>query len=116
MTLQLGHYIDGDWDLQFSTLEFTSANGAHAGSDIAKIFRNFLEEYQLQTKVQGITLDNAASNTKFIAEFKLLMDQDVIEFDARNQHFRCIAHIENLAVQDFLKELRFQNDDNIEPD
>ena len=116
MTLQLGHYIDGDWDLQSLTLEFTPANGAHAGSDIAKIFRNFLEEYQLQTKVQGMTLDNAASNTKFIAEFKLLMDQDGIEFDAENQHFRCIAHIENLAVQDFLKELRLQNDDEIEPD
>ena len=45
MTLQLGHYIDVDWDLQSLTLEFTPANGAHAGSDIAKIFRNFLEEF-----------------------------------------------------------------------
>ena len=114
MTLQLDHYIDGDWESL--TLEFTPANGAHAGSDIAKIFRNFLQEYQLQTKAKGITLDNAASNTKFIAEFKLLMDQDVIEFDAENQHFRFIAHIENLAVEDFLRELRLQNNDEMESD
>ena len=114
MTLQLDHYIDGDWESL--TLEFTPANGAHAGSDIAKIFRNFLQKYQLQTKAKGITLDNAASNTKFIAEFKLLMDQDVIEFDAENQHFRFIAHIENLAVEDFLRELRLQNNDEMESD
>ena len=44
------------------------------------------------------------------------MDQDAIKFDAEDQHFKCISHIENLAVEDFLKELRLQNNNKIEPD
>ena len=47
MILQSGYYIEDDWDWQPLTLKLTPTNGAHAGSDIAKIFRNFLKEYQL---------------------------------------------------------------------
>lgn len=98
------------------TLDFSHANGAHTGMDIAIIFQKFLKEYNLQYKIQGITLDNAASNTKFIAEFKLLMDEDGIEFDVKNQHFKCIAHVKNLGVQDFLKELQLKNEIELDSD
>ena len=36
-------------------------------------------------------------------ELSVLMKNEGIEFDSDNQHFRCFAHILNLAVQDILK-------------
>lgn len=100
--------------LQSLTLEFTPANGAHAGKDIAKIFMEFLKEYQLRNKLQGITLDNAANNTTFINELKILFDQEGIQFVAKDKHFKCLAHVFNLGVQDFLKELDLQEDNEEE--
>lgn len=48
-------------------------------------------------------MDNAANNTKFISEFKVLMDQNGIPFNPEDQHFKYVAHIENSMAQDFFK-------------
>ncbi|GBP82552.1 Zinc finger BED domain-containing protein RICESLEEPER 3 [Eumeta japonica] len=48
---------------------------------------------------EGITVDNATANTKFIYE----LGKQLPHFDSDNQHFRCFAHILNLGVQDLLK-------------
>ena len=100
--------------MQSLTLEFASSNGCHTGRDIAKLFYGFLQESQLQKKVQGITLDNASSNTIFINELGSFMDQNGIVFNTDDQHFRCMAHIENIGAQNFLLELKLQNEDGIE--
>lgn len=55
-------------------------------------------------KVQGITVDNASANTSFLQHLSTKIEN----FDFENQHFRCIAHIMNLGVQDMLKELKIQ--------
>ena len=59
-------------------------------------------------------MENASSNTTFINELGSLMDQNSIVFNTDDQHFRCMAHIENLGAQNFLLELKFQNEDDIE--
>lgn len=64
-----------------------------------------VQEYELQAKIQGITLDNVVANSTFILEFSKLMKAAGYEFDADNQHFRCFAHILNLGVQDVLKKI-----------
>ncbi|XP_026318555.1 peroxidase-like [Hyposmocoma kahamanoa] len=76
--------------------------------DIARIFHKCLLEYTLADKIQGITVDNATANTKFMYELGKLLPH----FDSDNQHFRCIAHILNLGVQDLLNNLAL----NIETD
>lgn len=73
------------------------------GKDIASAFCKCLEFYGIENKVQGITVDNAASNTKFMQELKTMLSQEGIDFDVENSHFRCFPHILNLAVQDILK-------------
>lgn len=56
-------------------------------------------------------MDNAAANTKFIQELcKLMKNIFGSKIDVNDLHFRCIAHILNLGVQDFLKQLRIQED------
>lgn len=97
------HFIDNNWKFQSLALDFVPSNGKHTGKDIANIFFNSIKDYDIQKKVQGITLDNAAANTTFIQEFSELMDNEGIVFDTEDQHFRCFAHIINLAVQEVLK-------------
>ncbi|XP_026314075.1 uncharacterized protein LOC113225838 [Hyposmocoma kahamanoa] len=69
--------------------------------DIARIFHKCLLEYTLADKIQGITVENATANTKLMYELGKLLPH----FDSDNQHFRCIAHILNLGVQDLLNNL-----------
>ena len=88
-------------------LDMVPSHGKHAGKDIAVIFFNTVKNYNIQEKVQGITLDNASANTSFIRQLGTLMRSENIEFDVEDQHFRCFSHIINLAVQDILKLIKF---------
>ena len=65
----------------------------------------------MHTKIQGVTVDNASANSVFMRELELLLSSEGIDFDADDQHFRCIAHILNLAVQDVLKLLNIEMDE-----
>lgn len=92
--------------MQSLVLDFVASHGAHTGRDIANIFYTSLEKYGILNKIQGITVDNASANTKFIEELgKILQDKGQI-FNPQDQHFRCFAHILNLGVQDILKLLK----------
>ena len=89
-------------------LDFVPSHGKHTGKDIANIFKNTItqNDLYLDTKIVGITLDNASANTKFIQELAVLLPNvDVID-----QHFRCFAHIINLAVQDIMSMLKISNE------
>ncbi|CAH2234311.1 jg8282 [Pararge aegeria aegeria] len=96
------HYIDNEWKYRSVVLDFIPSRGRHTGEDIATIFHECLLEYGIIDKIQGITVDNATANTKFMYE---LGKQLPPHFDSDNQHFRCFAHILNLGVQDLLKTL-----------
>lgn len=106
------HFIGDDWKMHSLALDFIPAQGEHTGKAIAKTFFKFLENYAIQEKVQGITVDNASANTTFMAELKYLMEDAGYKFDNVNQHFRCFAHIMNLAVQDVLKILKVHDNDD----
>jgi len=99
------YFINDDWKLVSIALNFVASNGYHTGKDIAEIFFASVKDKGILEKIMGITLDNAASNTTFITEFEKLMKNNLLDFDREKQHFRCIAHIINLVVQDSLKNL-----------
>lgn len=99
------HFIDDDWILHSLVIDFLSSNGHHTGRDIAELFHSVIRKYCLEKKVQGITVDNASANTKLMEELSKIM----INFKASEQHYRCLAHLLNLAVQDFLKILRIDD-------
>ncbi|CAD6203838.1 GSCOCG00009824001-RA-CDS, partial [Cotesia congregata] len=95
------HFIDNDWKYQSMVLDFVASHGKHTGKDIAQVFYKCIKEFELEGKIQGITVDNASANTKFMIELQNLLPN----FDAENQHFRCMAHVLNLGVQDLMKTL-----------
>jgi len=43
---------------------------------------------------------------KMFSKFESICGYEGIEFDAKNQRVRCLAHIINLAVQNILKSLK----------
>lgn len=55
----------------------------------------------LLNKLQGGTADNVAANTEL---FKILPD-----FVPQNQHFRVMAHILNLGVEDLMINFTLKN-------
>lgn len=107
-----GHFISNEWILHSLVVDFVESNGEHTGKAIAKLFFGVLEKYNLLDKLQGITLDNAAANTKFVTELSILLNNRFtgLSFNPLDLHFRCFAHIIHLAAQDFIKNL--QIDDN----
>ncbi|CAK1595752.1 unnamed protein product [Parnassius mnemosyne] len=100
------HYIDNEWKYRSVVLDFIPSRGRHTGEDIATIFHECLLEYDIIDKIQGITVDNATANTKFMHE----LDKQLPHFDSDNQHFRCFAHILNLGVQHLLKTLALHSE------
>ncbi|CAB0030851.1 unnamed protein product [Trichogramma brassicae] len=110
------HFIDKNWTLNSFTLDFRPSKGKHSGKDIADIFYKILKTYKVQNSIAGITLDNASANTKFITELSKILEKDDADFDREDQHFRCLAHVLNLGVQDILKLMEFSGVDSEDDD
>lgn len=61
-------------------------------------------------------MDNVASNTVFIRELQLILQNENIDFDCEDCHFRCFTHILNLGVQDMLRELQLDDQEETNSD
>ena len=92
-----------NWKLQSIALDLIASEGRHKGVDIAKLFFKTVKFFEIENKIQGITVDNASANTTFMKELDILMKKEGVEFNSQDQNFRCFAHILNLEVKDVLK-------------
>lgn len=45
------HWIDRDWRLRSSTLDFGTLSGPHTGENLAKRFLDILQDFSIATKV-----------------------------------------------------------------
>jgi hypothetical protein len=72
---------------------------------------NLLDQFDLKSKLFCITTDNATNNDTLTAalETRLKVD-DAIHFDQSEQHIPCVAHVLNLAVHSFLRNLKVLGD------
>lgn len=93
------HFVDKNWNLQSILLDFVPAQGKHSGESVANLLYDVLRSYGLLNLIQGVTTDNAASNFTMMSSLGKLL----LNFDYKNKHFVCFAHIMNLAAQDFMK-------------
>ncbi|CAI6012441.1 unnamed protein product [Closterium sp. NIES-65] len=94
------HWITKDWQLRVATLDFVDLGEKHTAVVIADAFEDVLHEWGLVDRCFGVTTDNAESNT---AALRILAGQGHYGREepivAATMHFRCLAHILNLAVQ-----------------
>ncbi|CAG8784270.1 8088_t:CDS:2, partial [Racocetra persica] len=100
------HFLDKDWNLISMLSSFPLIPYLHTRINIANCIKAKTDEWFITTKLQTITLDNAASNNVAIHELADLISQDsYIQIDEELFHNRCLAHILNLIVKDSLKKI-----------
>lgn len=91
------HYIDDNWTLRHFLLDIIPFHESHTGKNMAQTLTNLLSELDLSSKAFAITTDNAAAMLVCGREMKSELKST---FNNVNfSHFRCGAHILNLAVQ-----------------
>ncbi|CAG8679255.1 24870_t:CDS:2, partial [Gigaspora rosea] len=101
------HYIDENWTLQETLVDFSLLSGQHNGMNIANAFFKMLEDYKITSKLLGITLDNAANNGVFVRELEVkLKEEENLVWNSERNRFRCFNHILNLAAQAALDEIK----------
>jgi len=95
------HWIDKNWDMKHILLDFIPICERHTGIVFAENIFNTLKEYNIEKKILAVTTDNAANMITFGQQLKIKLENECnnVEF----MHFRCAAHILNLAVQEGIK-------------
>ncbi|GBC43795.1 zinc finger BED domain-containing protein RICESLEEPER 2-like [Rhizophagus irregularis DAOM 181602=DAOM 197198] len=95
------HYIDQKWKLQNFLLDIISFTKRHTGINIATSINNVLNDFNLQEKTLALTTDNESA---MIVCGRTLRQQLITQLDSQNfRHYRCAAHILNLAAQQGLE-------------
>ena len=100
------HWIDSDWKLQHTLLEFVEFESPHTGARMAELIMKCLEYYEIQDKLFCITTDNASNNDTMARELSDLLDRNDIFWDPATQHLYCLAHIINLVVRKLIDSLQ----------
>ena len=89
-----GHWIDEDWKLHATTLDFLELGKSHTGIHLNEALMKVIDTYEIHHKMLGITLDNASNNNIMIQE----LDANGSSFRSFH-HIRCFAHVLNLGAQ-----------------
>ena len=91
------HYIDQDWNFQRFLLDIIPFQTRHTGINIANTIINVFNEFNLTNKTLALTTDNESAmvvcGRKLAEEF----EQALNNFSFK--HYRCSAHILNLAAK-----------------
>ena len=87
------HYVDSNYVLRDTVLSLSSFPHPHSALSISERIRMVCEEYGIQERIFCVTTDSAANMIKSI---KL--------FNPNCNHFKCVAHILNLAAKIALKD------------
>jgi len=74
----------------------------HGGADQAVILTDTLQEYGVMKKLGYIIGDNHGSNDKLCRSLSETLIEDGMVWDPVHHRIRCLGHILNLAVQDFI--------------
>lgn len=103
------HYVDAKFIPHEDLLDFQQVSGSHTGHRLATHLLTVIHKYQIQSKLFCITTDNASNNYKMMKELsKLLLHHDGIVWNGTRNHVPCLAHVLNLAVKAFLREINVQ--------
>ena len=112
----IGHTVVGG-QLQEYVLALQEIQGHHTGENLAPIVLAILQDYSITHKLGYIQMDNATNNDTLIAALSsgislslsysnyytnILLLGLPYDYDATEHRVRCLGHILNLVVQDFL--------------
>jgi len=97
------HYINSDWKLKKSILDFIPIEGSHSSRLILSKITNLLQEFNLNNRIISLTTDNGSNMLACGRE--LANELEACFSNLTFSHKRCAAHIINLAVKAGMKHL-----------
>ncbi|KAF1870898.1 hypothetical protein Lal_00030209 [Lupinus albus] len=97
------HYIDCSWTLQSRVLRFIYVPAPHTSDILSNALVECFMDWNIDTKISTITLDNCSSNDAMIPKIKDKLRLGNLLRDGSLLHMRCCAHILNLIVKDGLE-------------
>jgi len=105
------HWVDSEWRLREALLDFAPLSGSHSGENLAHVFVATCDTFGILPKILAITTDNASANDVFLRHVEKTCADRGIAFSKREGHVRCAAHVLNIAVQELLKQIHAENDE-----
>ncbi|GES89271.1 zinc finger BED domain-containing protein RICESLEEPER 2-like [Rhizophagus clarus] len=75
------HWIDKEWNLKCSTLDFCFLSGPHSGENFANKFFDVLQDFNIVMKLLAISCDNAANMNIMLKKLSILLLEKNINFD-----------------------------------
>ncbi|CAB4413278.1 unnamed protein product [Rhizophagus irregularis] len=105
------HWVTENWKLKSFLLDFIKLEGPHSGANIKDAFLKSLKNFNIESKILGVTTDNASSNITFLKAVESDLSQRYIYYDSNDKHVRCLAHVINLAAQQVLTTLKATDND-----
>ncbi|CAJ0647878.1 14174_t:CDS:2, partial [Entrophospora sp. SA101] len=100
------HWINIDWQLQETLIDFVKLSGPHSGDNLREAFVASCRDLGIFAKLLAVTTDNAMNNNTFVSSLADICYNEGINFDIDNNHVHCLAHVMNIAVQHALKSLK----------
>ena len=111
----LGYWINDDWELEEVLLGFEEIHGSHTGENMATIIVEVLERYGIEGQLLGFTSDSASNNGTLTKALKSELGQLSINWECEHNHIQCMAHVVQLILSTFMKELRIKVKDEKMP-
>ncbi|EED22636.1 conserved hypothetical protein [Talaromyces stipitatus ATCC 10500] len=110
----IGHWITVDFQPRHRILDFQEIEGPDTGENLASIVYKVLCELDIRAKLLSITGNNASNNLAMAeilhdllkADYKTGDTQQAIRYQEEGSFIRCLAHILNLIVKEFLTVLK----------
>ncbi|CAN0883899.1 Zinc finger BED domain-containing protein RICESLEEPER 2 [Linum grandiflorum] len=97
-----GHYIDNGGKLRNHLLSFPYVPAPHTSVKLATVLRECLMDWNVDSKLSTITLDNCSTNDALIEKIKRKLGLSDLIMHGSLVHMRCSAHVLNLIVKDGL--------------
>nr|XP_017217151.1 PREDICTED: zinc finger BED domain-containing protein RICESLEEPER 2-like [Daucus carota subsp. sativus] len=96
------HFIDGSWMLQSRIMRFIYVPCPHTKDVLCEYLLKCLMDWNVDTKISSLTVDNCSTNDAMIEILLDKMDSASLIQGGSLFHMRCSAHILNLIVKDGL--------------
>jgi hypothetical protein len=94
------HFIDDNWKLQKRIIKFIDVKTLHTGHELYNNIQNCIQDWSIEDKLFGITLDNGAANNSMMGLLRHnLKLRGLLPAEGELLHHRCARHVINLIVK-----------------
>ncbi|EJP61141.1 putative transposase [Beauveria bassiana ARSEF 2860] len=96
-------FVTEDHGLQSLVVGIKELGGQHSGENMAEAIMEFIREYGIASKVGYFMMDNASNMNTMIDQISDDLEREFgVFYDPLPHRLRCLGHVINLAVMEFL--------------